>query len=150
MEGRLERSHFSCGDAGALRDRQWRHVTTKAQCLPNASNITLPDNFSAAVTPLVRLTLSVDYYPIELRDRIVLSSDFRIGPKEVAALEALGVRGACSFAQVGFFNNDLDTQTQGVDVVATYTIASSAELAGFSASLKYPREAVATATLFHS
>ena len=88
-----------------------------------------------AATPLSRLTVSVDYYFIELRDRIVLSSDFRIGPEEVAALQALGVQGAHSIAQVSFFNNDLDTRTRGIDLVATYGIDSGAGLTEFSASL---------------
>ena len=88
-----------------------------------------------AATPLGRLTVSVDYYFIELRDRIVLSSDFGIGPEEVAALEALGVAGANSIAQVSFFNNDLDTRTRGIDVVATYAVESNAGLTEFSASL---------------
>ena len=87
-------------------------------------------------------TVSVDYYFIELRDRIVLSSDFRIGPDEVAALEAIGVRGAHAIAQVSFFNNDLDTQTQGVDLVATYAIDSGAGLTEFSASLNRNRTRV--------
>ncbi len=95
-----------------------------------------------AATPLRRLTISVDYYFIELRDRIVLSSDFSIGPDEVDALEALGVQGAQSIAQVSFFNNDLDTQTQGVDLVATYSIDSGAGLTKFSASLNRNRTRV--------
>ena len=88
-----------------------------------------------AANPSDRLTVSLDYYFIELRDRIVLSSDFNIGPEEVVALEALGVQGANSIAQVSFFNNDLDTETSGIDVVATYTIDSGAGLTEFSASL---------------
>ena len=72
----------------------------------------------------------------------MLSSDFRIGPDEVSALEALGVRGAHSIAQVSFFNNDLDTQTQGVDLVATYAMDSAAGLTEFSASLNRNRTRV--------
>ena len=88
-----------------------------------------------AATPTERLTVSVDYYLIELRDRIVLSSDFLIGPPEVRALQALGVPGAHSIAQVSFFNNDLDTESRGIDVVATYSIDSPAGLTQASASL---------------
>ena len=95
-----------------------------------------------AATPFRRLTVSVDYYFIELRDRIVLSSDFRIGPDEVAALEALGVQGAHSIAQVSFFNNDLDTQTRGLDLVATYAVDSGAGLTEFSASLNRNKTSV--------
>ena len=44
--------------------------------------------------------------------------------------------------QVSFFNNDLDTQTQGVDLVATYAIDSGAGLTEFSASLNRNRTRV--------
>ena len=56
-----------------------------------------------AATPSDRLTLSIDHYFIELRDRIVLSSDFQVGPEEVVALQEFGVQGANSIAQVSFF-----------------------------------------------
>ena len=58
------------------------------------------------------------------------------------AFGTLEVQGAHSIAQVSFFNNDLDTQTQGVDLVATYAIDSGAGLAGFSASLNRNRTRV--------
>ena len=60
-----------------------------------------------------------------LRDQIVLSSDFLIGPEEVVTLQALGVQGANSIAQVSFFDNDLDTESRGIDVVARYSIDSA-------------------------
>ena len=88
-----------------------------------------------AAIPTDNLTFSIDYYFIELRNRIVLSSDFMIGPEERAALEAIGVPGAITIAQVSFFNNDLDTETQGVDVVAIYTFASGNRITELSASL---------------
>jgi len=75
-----------------------------------------------AATPTDNFTISLDYYFIELEDRIVLSSDFAVGPDEVAQLEALGVPGANSIAQVSFFNNDLTTETQGIDLVADYNL----------------------------
>ena len=67
------------------------------------------------------LTISLDYYFIKLEDRIVLSSDFAVGPEEVAQLEALGVPGANTIAQVSFFNNDLESETSGIDLVADYS-----------------------------
>ena len=82
------------------------------------------DSFSYTLgltaTPLDGLTLTVDMYYIELTDRIVLSSDFAVGPAEVAQLEALGVPGANTIAQVRFFTNDADSETTGLDIVGTY------------------------------
>ena len=71
-------------------------------------------------TPTDNLTVTVDYYFIKLEDRIVLSSDFDVGPAEVAQLEALGVPGANTIAQVSFFANDVESETQGVDLVVNY------------------------------
>ena len=73
-----------------------------------------------AAEPLDGLSLTFDYYHIRLEDRIVLSSQFAVGPEEQAQLQALGVPGANSIAQVRFFTNDVDSKTRGVDLSATF------------------------------
>lgn len=73
-----------------------------------------------AWTPVENLTLTLDYYFIELEDRIVLSSDFTVGPEELAELIALGVPGAETIAQVSFFANDVTSETSGIDLVVNY------------------------------
>lgn len=74
------------------------------------------------LTPTDNLTLTLDYYFIELEDRIVLSSDFTVGPAELAQLIALGVPGAETIAQVSFFANDVTSETSGIDLVANYNV----------------------------
>ena len=71
-------------------------------------------------TPTDNLTITLDYYFIEMEDRIVLSSDFTVTPAIAAQLAALGVPGANTIAQVSFFTNDVDTETSGIDLVASY------------------------------
>ena len=71
-------------------------------------------------TPTDNLTVTLDYYFISMDDRIVISSDFTVGPAEVAQLTALGVPGAATIAQVSFFANDVESETQGIDLVASY------------------------------
>ena len=78
-----------------------------------------------ATTPFERFTLTADLYRIRLDDRIVLSSQFAVGPDEAAELMRLGVPGANDIAQVRFFTNDVQTETSGVDVVASCTFDSS-------------------------
>ena len=73
-----------------------------------------------AATLFEELDLTFDYYRIRLEDRIVLSSPFAVGPMEAARLSALGVPGANDIAQVRFFTNDVDTETSGLDLVATW------------------------------
>ena len=73
-----------------------------------------------AAQPTEGLSLTLDYYRIELDDRIILSSQFAVGPDEVRQLQALGVPGANTIARVRFFTNDVDSQTRGIDLVATW------------------------------
>ena len=64
---------------------------------------------------------SVDLYHIEITDRFGESENFFLTDDERTQLAAAGVPGAVTFTRVDFFQNDFDTETQGVDVVATYT-----------------------------
>jgi len=75
-------------------------------------------NFSLgfALTPSDALSLTVDAYRINLRDRLVLSERFQ-GPGVASILQNVGVP-ATAGAQ--FFTNGADTTTSGVDVVGNY------------------------------
>ena len=77
-----------------------------------------------AATLFDGLDVTLDYYRIRLDDRIVLSSQFAVGPLEAAQLAALGVPGANDIAQVRFFTNDVDTETSGLDLVAAWQFDS--------------------------
>ncbi|GAB3033098.1 TonB-dependent receptor plug domain-containing protein [Bowmanella dokdonensis] len=68
------------------------------------------------------LFLTIDYYHIELEDRISTASGIELTPEDIEALLAQGVTDASSFSQVSFFTNDFDTTTEGVDVVANYNM----------------------------
>ncbi len=68
------------------------------------------------------LFVTVDYYNIELTDRISTTSGIALTPEDIAALLAQGVSDASSFTEVSFFTNDFDTTTEGVDVVANYSM----------------------------
>lgn len=65
--------------------------------------------------------VTVDYFNIELEDRISTTSGLQLSDTDIAALLAQGVTDASSFSEVSFFTNDFSTTTQGVDVVANYT-----------------------------
>ena len=69
--------------------------------------------------PLDRLTLTTDFYRATISDRIIISGRLASGNEEIPSkirksLEDSGVAGA------QFFMNAADTQTQGIDVVASY------------------------------
>jgi iron complex outermembrane receptor protein len=66
-------------------------------------------------TPMAEFSLSVDYYRIDIDDRIVLSNNLS-GPEVEALLAGTGANRA------RFFLNAIDSTTTGVDVVATYSM----------------------------
>lgn len=71
------------------------------------------------------LSLTMDYFRINLEDRIALTSSIEIdrnNPQQKAILDQLsaeGVPGASTFTGFQFFTNDFETLTQGIDIVAT-------------------------------
>lgn len=88
------------------------------------------DNYSLGFTSSFdSLNLTVDFYQIDLADRVnaISTQTVSIDPGAGAAydnflaLSAAGVVGAESIGGVFYFTNAFDTTTQGVDIVATYT-----------------------------
>ncbi len=65
--------------------------------------------------------MTVDYYNIDVEDRISQSNKITLSSEDKAVLSAAGVANANSLQQVSFFTNDFDTTTEGIDVVANYT-----------------------------
>ena len=75
-------------------------------------------NYSAGVAmePLRNLSLTVDYYRIDLKDRIVLSNNFT-GQAIVDTLSAHGIIGVNG---ARYFTNAVDSRTNGIDVIGNY------------------------------
>jgi len=65
-------------------------------------------------------TLTADYFQIDLSDRLSLTQNFSLTQAEVDALLAEGITSAANLQNFRFFTNDFDTETKGIDVVATY------------------------------
>ena len=63
--------------------------------------------------------ITLDYYSVDVENRIAQSSTLPLTEEDIAALLALGVNDANSFASVRFFTNEFDTTTRGVDLVVT-------------------------------
>ena len=77
--------------------------------------------FGIAAEPLSSLSLTADYYYIEVDDRIVLSNNFT-GAAAVAALQNIGVTGISGGR---YFTNAIDTRTRGYDIIANYGLSFS-------------------------
>lgn len=79
-------------------------------------------NYALGLTfePFDSLAVSIDLYRIEVEDRIALSGQITLTDADRVVLADLGVAGADAIGRVQYFTNTFDTQTEGVDVVATY------------------------------
>ena len=73
------------------------------------------------ILTLSNLSVTLDYYNMEVRNRIGLTSAQGVTPEDVAALAAIGVD-ASRVSNVRFFTNAFETYTQGLDLVATYPL----------------------------
>jgi iron complex outermembrane recepter protein len=75
-------------------------------------------NLSVGVSlePLSGFSATVDFYQIDIDDRIVLSGNF-VGPEVRALFQSRGLGGVGGGR---FFTNAIDTRTRGFDVVASY------------------------------
>lgn len=96
-----------------------------AQDLAPETSLSYTLGFTANVGAL---ELTFDMYQIEIDDRfravstLAVSSDAGAGDayQRFLALEAAGVSGAASIGGVNFFQNAIDTETRGFDLVANY------------------------------
>ena len=65
-------------------------------------------------------SLTLDYFSIDIDDRIALSGLFTVTDDIKQQLVAQGVPEAAEFTSVRYFANDFDTETDGFDLVANY------------------------------
>lgn len=79
-------------------------------------------SFGFSLEPLDNLTITADYFRINVDDKIALGEQFALTSADIADLVALGVPGASDFVFVTFFGNSSRTETDGFDLVATYNI----------------------------
>ncbi|MEO1201615.1 MAG: TonB-dependent receptor [Pseudomonadota bacterium] len=80
-------------------------------------------NYSlGAIFDVGPVSVTVDYFRIEVDDRITVSQLFSINDltqQQIDDLIASGVTSAENLQNFRFFTNDFDTETEGVDIVAT-------------------------------
>ena len=66
------------------------------------------------------LSLTADFFVIELEDRVALTSNAAPTAAQVLAMGAAGIPNPELIGQVNYFTNDFDTETSGFDLVAVY------------------------------
>ncbi|MFA3790031.1 TonB-dependent receptor plug domain-containing protein [Aliiglaciecola sp. SL4] len=65
---------------------------------------------------------TIDYYNIEVTDRIAQSSQITVLEEDYEELRSLGVQNPELISAVTYYANDFDTTTQGIDLVANYSL----------------------------
>ena len=68
------------------------------------------------------LDVTIDYFQIEVDDRLSLTTDFALTDDEVQDLIDEGITSAGNLSNFRFFSNGFDTETTGFDIVATYPV----------------------------
>ena len=68
------------------------------------------------------LSLTADFFNIELEDRVALTSNAAPTAAQVTAMGAAGIPNPELIGQVNYFTNDFDTETSGYDIVAAYSM----------------------------
>lgn len=82
-----------------------------------STNFTLGTFFNVG-----NLDITVDFFKVDVDDRLNLSQNFQLTQEEIDDLIEEGITSAGNLQNFRFFVNDFDTETEGFDVVATYPI----------------------------
>lgn len=82
------------------------------------------ENLSIGLTfnPLENLTVTVDYFRIDVKNGISLTGGIGITDEDRQELIDQGVPGATDFAFIEFYSNDITAKTWGWDLVASYVV----------------------------
>ncbi len=89
------------------------------------------------------VSITADYFNIEMTDRITVSQNFSLTAQEVTDLIAEGVTSAGNLQNFRFFTNDFDTDTSGVDIVATTATDMAGGTTDWSLAFNYTTTDVA-------
>jgi iron complex outermembrane receptor protein len=68
------------------------------------------------------LDVTVDFFKVDVDDRLNLSQNFQLTQQEIDDLIEQGITSAGNLQNFRFFVNDFNTETEGFDVVATYPL----------------------------
>ena len=111
--------------AGMLADEATLPPTHPASTLVGGKALTPEEstNFTlGAVFNVGDMDVTIDYFNIEVQDRIARSSNKVLTDADRQTLIAQGLTDAANFTQLRFYTNDFDTTTQGIDIVATLPV----------------------------
>jgi iron complex outermembrane receptor protein len=116
-----QKSQYAFGNGGIEVQGLLNNISPEAQALgvpklkpEKSTNITL----GLGLRPSNNFSITVDYYNITLKDRIVLSNTIK--PTAQGNTELDNILKASNIVSLSFFANALDTRTSGIDLVMSY------------------------------
>lgn len=86
---------------------------------------------------IANISVTVDWYNIEVKDRIAFTSRFHLTDADIEALLAEGVADASSFSSVRFLSNQQTLRTSGIDVVATTQVEFGGGVSSFAVAANF-------------
>lgn len=110
-----------------------------ARPLQEEKSVNLSTGF--AYSPTNNLNLNVDIYHIAIRDRILLGATFD-GTSDPVVAQILLDSGFTSIAAVQFPTNALDTESDGIDIVANYRMLAGSGTFDFSFAVNFAKNRV--------
>lgn len=123
--GQQNMTQTSIQTTGGVQLNVGLYPTTNAVAQYLGANPLKPErskNYSLGFTlnPAPNFTLTVDAYRIKLFDQMYTSSQIVVTPAIKAAMQSAGIVGADSIDRIQFYQNALNSTTEGIDVVASY------------------------------
>lgn len=116
-----QKSQYSFGNGTIEVQGLLNNVSPEAQALgvpklkpEKSTNITL----GLGLRPSANFSVTLDYYNITVKDRVVLSNT--IGHTTAGNTELDNILNASNIVSLSFFANALDTRTSGIDLVTSY------------------------------
>ena len=95
-------------------------------------------NFSfGTIFDVNSIHFAVDYFQINLKDRLAVSQNFSLTQPEINALVASGITSAANLQNFRFFTNDFETKTSGIDVVGTRSVSQFGGKTDFSLAFNF-------------
>lgn len=132
-------------DGGSLVDSALLPATNPIAIQLGAQELTPEESESytlGLVLNMGELFVTLDYYNIQVEDRISQSNKYTLTEADKEALKAEGVPNVDSIQQVSFFTNDFDTTTTGIDLIGNYSTPLLDGNASFSLAYNYNKTEV--------
>ena len=127
-------------DMGALADIATLPPTNPIAIQKGAQPLTPEKSVNTTIGIIgsfANVDVTVDWYNIEVKDRIAFTSRFHLTDADIAALLAAGVADASSFSSVRFLSNQQTLRTAGIDIVATTQVEFGGGVSSFAVAANF-------------